>query len=144
MADTEWVKLLTAALGGGATVKALDILYQEVRRHFEDFKSAKRFVDQHLDPLLKSADELFGKLRSLADEDFKGLHGVNLDLNRIENHDFSSLMYLLAKFWAQIEIIRQEAVAIVKDVRGRRLQSFMDCLESRRVRIVDRISQRAV
>lgn len=128
------------------TVKLLDILYQEVRRHFERSQSAKRFVDEHLDPLLKAADELVGKLRSLADEDFKSLRDVNPDTDRIENHDFSSLLFLLAKLWANIEIIRQEglSVSIVKDIRGQRLQNFMNCMESRKVRIVDRISQRAV
>jgi hypothetical protein len=146
MADTEWFRLLTAAFGGGLIVKALDILYQEIRRLLERSQSARRFVDEHLDPLLKAGDELVGKLRSLAEEDFKPFRDVGFDLSRIDNHDFSGLLFLLARFWAQIEIIRQEglSVSIAKDVRGRRLQNFFDCLESRRVRIVDRISQRAV
>jgi hypothetical protein len=76
MADTEWFKLITAALGGGLTVKLFDIVYQEIRRHFDQSQSAKRFVDEHLDPLLKAADELVGKLRSLADDDFKELYDV--------------------------------------------------------------------
>jgi hypothetical protein len=142
----EWLKLLAAALGGGVTVKVLDILYQEFRRRSESSESAKRFVDEHLDPLLKAADELVGKLRSLADEDFKSLRDVNPGTDRIENNDFSSLIFLKAKLWANIEIVRHEglSVSIVKDVRGQRLQSFMACIESRGVRIVDRISQRAV
>lgn len=146
MADAEWIKLLTAALGGGLVVKALDILYQEIRLRSDRSQSAQRFVDEHLDPLLKAADELVGKLRSLADEDFRSLHHINPRTARIENHDFSSLLFLLAKLWANIEIIRHEglSVSIVEDVRGQRLQSFMDCIESRRIRIVDRISQRAV
>jgi hypothetical protein len=61
MADFEWLKLLTAALGGGITVKLLDITYQEMRRLLERSQSAKRFVDEHLDPLLKAADELVGE-----------------------------------------------------------------------------------
>lgn len=146
MADAEWIKLLVAAFGGGLTVKLLDILYQEIRRRSERSQSAQRFVDEHLDPLLKAADELVGKLRSLADEDFKSLRGINPRADRLENHDFSSLLFLLAKLWANIEIIRHEglSIAIVKDTRGQRLQNFMDCIESRKVRIVDRISQRAV
>jgi len=53
---------------------------------------------------------------------------------------------LFGRFWAQIEIIRQEGltVAITKDKRGAKLQNFLACLESRRVRIVDRTSQRAI
>jgi hypothetical protein len=146
--DADWFKLLTAALGGGFVVKLLDIMYQEVRRRSDRAQSGKRFVDEHLDPLLKTADEMVGKLRSLADEDFKSIHDVNPANPHVEgiaNLDFGSLLFLLVRLWANIEIIRQEglAVSIVKDVRGQRLQSFMDCIESRRVRIVDRISQRA-
>lgn len=127
-------------------MKLLDILYQEYCRWRGRSLSAERFVDEHLDPLLKAADELVGKLRSLANEDFKSLYHVNPDTEKIENHDFSSLLFLLAKLWANIEIIRHEglSVSLVEDERGQRLQNFMDCMESRKVRIVDRISQRAV
>jgi hypothetical protein len=70
---------------------------------------------------------------------------VKID-SSLANHEFSSLLFLFGRFWAQIEIIRQDgmSVAMGRDCRGARLQSFFDCLESRRVRIVDRILQRAV
>lgn len=146
MAETGWLHLLTAALGGGVTVKALDIVYQELRHRSERSRTAERFVDEHLDPLLKAADELVGKLRSLAESDFRELHDIEPSTNALESHDFSSLLYLFGRFWAQIEILRQEglSVALSEDKRGKQLQNFLACLESRRVRIVDRISQRAV
>jgi hypothetical protein len=55
-------------------------------------------------------------------------------------------MFLLARLWAHIEIIRQEGLSIAPDTdpRGAHLQSFLSCLESRQVRIVDRIAQRAI
>src|SRR5688572_28058923 len=122
--DAEWAKLLTAALGGGIVVKLLDILYQEVRRRLDNAQSSRRFVDEYLDPLLKAADEVVGKLRSLADEDFKSMHNISLDQERIDNHDVVSLLFLIARLWANIEIIRNEglSVSIIKDVRGQRLQ----------------------
>lgn len=143
---TEWFQLLAAALGGGFTVKVLDILYQEFRHRSDHSQSAKQFVDEHLDPLLKAADELMGKLRSLAESDFGKIHDVDPDADRFDSHDFSGLLFLFGRFWARIEIIRQEglSVALSQDERGKRLQNFLDCLESRRVRVVDRISQRAV
>ena len=146
MAETGWFELLAAALGGGITVKALDIAYQELRHRSERSRSAVRFVDEHLDPLLKAADELVGKLRSLAESDFRRLHDIPGDVDFLGSPDFSSLLYLFGRFWARIEILRQQglSVAMSRDERGKRLQSFLDCLESRRVRIVDRISQRAV
>lgn len=146
MDTDEWLRLLVAAIGGGLTVKLLDIGYQELRRRSESSEAARKFVDVHLDPLLKSADELVGKLVSLAGEDFRSLRDVEAKPDSTENNDFAGLIFLTAKFWANMEIIRREglSVSIVKDLRGRQLQRFMDCLESRGVRIVDRVSQRAV
>jgi len=117
-----------------------------VRRRRDKTQSVTKFVDERLDPLLKAADELVGKLHSLATEDFKTLAGRKLGLTPIADNDFGSLLYLFGRFWARIEIIRQEglSVAVSKDRRGAMLQGFLACLESRRVRIVDRISQRAV
>lgn len=146
MTNTGWFQLLTAALGGGLTVKALDILYQEFRQRKDRSLSATMFVDDHLDPLLKSADELVGKLRSLSESDFRKLYDIDPNAGTLESHDFSSLLFLYGKFWARIEIIRREgiSVAMSQDEKGKHLQNFLDCLESRRVRIVDRISQRAI
>ena len=109
-------------------------------------RSAKRFVDEHLAPLLKAADELVGKLRSLAERDFRPLRDIEPSAKALESSDFSNLLFLFGRFWARIEIIRQEglSVAMSQDERGKQLQDFLACLESRRVRIVDRISQRAV
>ena len=54
--------------------------------------------------------------------------------------------YLIARLSAQIEILRQQAlyVSISEDQRGRWLQQFLVCMESRGVRLIDRISQLAV
>ena len=127
-------------------MKALDILYQEFRGRSERSRTAKRFVDDHLDPLLKATDELVGKLRSLAESDFRELHDVDPGAEALESPDFSSLLYLFGKFWARVEILRREglSVSLGEDARGKQLQSFLDCLESQRVRIVDRITQRAI
>lgn len=98
MDTDEWLRLLAAALAGGLIVKFLDILYAEFRRRSERSEAAKRFVDEHLDPLLKAADELVGKLVSLAGEDFKSLRDVDPNVSRLENNDFVSLIFLMAKF----------------------------------------------
>jgi hypothetical protein len=64
----------------------------------------------------------------------------------IDNTDLGGLIFLIARFWAQIEIIKREglSVAITQDARGRRLENFLDCLESSRVRLIDRTTQRAI
>ena len=131
---------------GAFSAKGLEILYHYFSRRSERKITAKRFIDEHLDPLLKAADELVGKLLSLAHEDFKSIYDVDPLAGRIENRDFTSLTFLMVKLWANIEIIHREAlsVSIAKDIRGQRLQSFMNHIASRRTRLVDRISQRAV
>ena len=141
-----WGQLFAAALGGGVTVKLLDIAYQEFRHRMARNVSSIELVDQHLGPLLKAADELVGKLRSLAEADFKPVYRVKLDEKCLEHREFASLLYLFGRFWARIELLRQNGllVSLGKDPRGAQLQHFLDCLESRRVRIVDRILQRAV
>jgi hypothetical protein len=146
MSDMSWGQLFVAALGGGLTVKVLDIAYQEFRHRKARSLTAEEFVDQHLGPLLKTADELVGKLRSLAEVDFKPVHRVEPDEKCLSNHEFASLLYLFGRFWARVELVRHKglSVSMGKEKRGAELQHFLDCLESRRIRIVDRILQRAV
>ena len=78
----DWLSPLVAGVLGGLIVKVFDIAYQEFRRRSESSEAAKRFVDEHLDPLLKAADELVGKLLSLAREDFKSFQGEVAPENR--------------------------------------------------------------
>jgi hypothetical protein len=151
MPEIGWSELILAAFGGGFAVKFIEIAYQEIRDRKDhkklaeqDKKLAEQFVDAHLDPLLKAADELVGKLRSLAENDYKKIYSL---IGTPElTQDFNSLLYLIATFWARIEIIRTEglSVSMGQDSRGKQLLNFLDCIESRRIRIVDRASQRAI
>jgi len=141
-----WLSLFSAAFSGAVVAKTFEIIYTEVRRRADRKQSAAKFLDSHIDPLLKAADEVVGKLHSLATEDFKSLTGRNLTLVKLDDNDFGSLLFLFARLWAHVEIIRQEglSIALGTDPRGAQLQGFLSCLESRQVRIVDRIAQRAV
>ena len=60
MPDAAWRDLLAAALGGRLVVKALDIAYLEYQGRKQRTWTARKFVDQNLDPLLKAGDELVG------------------------------------------------------------------------------------
>jgi hypothetical protein len=141
-----WLDLFGAALGGGLTVKVLDIVYQEIRHRSDRKREATQFVDKHLDPLLKTTDELVGKLRSLAEKNFSEVQKIGADGKLSESSHFASLIYLFGCFWAQVELLRREGLSVElgRDKRGKRLQDFLDCLTSRRVRIIDRTAQRAV
>jgi hypothetical protein len=138
--EFHWWQAILAGLGGGSIVKAVDIIYLEVRRRLEGSTTATRFVDEHLDPLLKATDELVGKLLALGKEDFLSLRGLEANAQPADSNELGGLLFLFARFWAQIEIIKREglSVAISQDERGRRLENFLDCLESTRVRLVDR------
>ena len=144
--EIPWSQIFAVAFSAAVIVKVLDIIYQEYARGRNTKRTARDFVDANLDPLLKAADELTGKLRALAEADFKTLHHVTVDECGFENRDFASLIYLFGCFWARIEHIRVAgmSVAMASDPRGAQLQSFFDCLELRRVRMIDRILQRAI
>ncbi len=144
MADQNWLSLFGAALGGGVTVKLLDIFYQEYRSWRANHADNAKTVDERLEPLLRAADELVGKLRSLAEQDFIPIKGA--DPMNMEDVGFSSLVFLFLQFWSEVEIVRFRGLssAVARSQRGRQTQAFLTCLESRRVRLIDRMSQRAL
>lgn len=143
--EISWMQLAGLALGSSVLVKVLDIGYLEVNRWRERKKATKQFHDDQVVPLIKAADELFGKLHTLAEKDFKPIHGVVLDETCLHNREFASLVYLFGTFWARVEAVRaiqSSSSAANKD--GKKLGQFFDCLESPKVRIVETIQQRAV
>jgi len=145
MSGLSWGDLLATAVGGGLSVKLLDIGYHALSARFGRRRSARAVVDLHLDPILKAADEIVGKMRSLAEEDFSSLIRLSRRDERPE-YRVLVLLYLLANFWARIELLRRDAigVSIQAHPTGKRLKQFMDCMESRRVRLVERAIQRAI
>lgn len=144
MTDASWLALLAAALGGGATVKFIEIVYDQFRRWTDRREGDAKVVDRNLEPLLRAADELVGKLRSLGEQDFVPLR--NLQHDGLEDEGFASVVYLFVQFWSEVEIVRSRglSVDVARSKRGRQTQSFFRCLESRKLRLIDRISQRAI
>jgi hypothetical protein len=139
-----WWELFTAAAGGGAAFKVFEIGYREARDWFADRSKSTKLIEANLEPLLKACDELVGKLRSLAEKDFLPLR--NAECEGLDDHDFASVVYLFVQFWAWVEIIRLQSFDrdMGRSKTGKQLTAFSDCLESRRVRLIDRMSQRAV
>ncbi|MCH7780246.1 MAG: hypothetical protein IH848_05310, partial [Acidobacteria bacterium] len=147
-----WFKLIALATTSGLLGGLFGELWREllgwIRRRAEAKTRAKEIVHEHMDPILKSADELLGKLRSLAQEDFRDFRRLppetSADLHSFVN--LGSVFYLFANFWARLEILRKEGlyVNLNKDPRGKKLMQFLHCLESTRVRVVDRAWQRAI
>lgn len=147
----EWLAHVVAYVSGMVTLPALSRvfggLFAEARSHWSGVLAARRVIGHQLDPLLKSADELHGKLRSLAEEDFadfKGLPKTDLSLSQLV--DLCSTLYLFAQFWARLEILRRESfhAELSATKEGDLLLKFLRSLESRRIRLVDRAWQRAI
>lgn len=144
MADGSWLPLLAAALGGGATVKVIEIFYDQFARWRDRREGDAKVVDRNVEPLLRATDELVGKLRSLGEQDFLPLREVEHD--GLGHEGFASVVYLFVQFWSEVEIVRQRGLFgdVARSKRGRLTQSFFRCLESRKLRLIDRISQRAI
>jgi len=144
----EWVTWVGTFLGGVVATKVFeklaDFFHEEIKarrsRKLDDADTA----DRSLEPLLRSCDELAGKLRSLAEKDFIPIHQTQQ--NPLDDLGFSSLIYLFVQFWSEVEIVRFKGLStrVARTERGNRTQAFLRCLESRRVRLIDRISQRAI
>lgn len=144
MADQGWLALFTAALGGGVTIKVLEIVYQEYRSWKIGRSDIAKTVDTSLEPILRAADELVGKLRSLAEQDFIPIRDARVD--DLDDAGFASVVYLFVQFWSEVELVRFRGLStsVARSTRGKQTQAFLNCLESRRVRLIDRISQRAL
>lgn len=130
-------------LSGGLFVKVVELGTQFGRDHLTRRQTEKTFINDHLGPLLKEADEVCGKLRAEADRDFKGLVAQIDGLVPIETVGFA---YLIARLWGRIELFRRASLNTVigKDQRGKKLQQLLNCMESQRVRLVPRLAQRAI
>ena len=143
MSEQFWT-LLTAAVGGGFFVEVFKLAFGEGRSWLARRNSDAETIVTNLEPMLKASDELVGKLTSLGRSDF-------LVLRRSPSKDLSDDEYVLVaflfiQFWARLELFRIDFYdnKLGDSDTGRRLSKFYDCLESRDVRIVDRIYQRAL
>lgn len=147
----EWLAGLVAYLSGMITLPVLGrvfgSVFAEARSQWSSTLAARRVITRQLDPLLKSADELHGKLRSLAEEDFVDFKDLpEADLSLAQQVNLCSTLYLFAQFWARLEVLRRESfhAELSATKNGSLLLKFLRSLESRRIRLVDRAWQRAI
>jgi hypothetical protein len=142
-----WGSWAISAGVGASALKGFQYLYGEWRHSRQMRESARQIIDQHLDPILKAADDLVGKLQSVAAHDFQEFRRMPNPADGIAaNIELTNILYLFGQFWSRIQILRQEAlyVNLSADPRGERLRSFLEMLERRGIGIVDRPYQRAM
>jgi hypothetical protein len=121
-------------------------LVAEAWRFLREQRDARRVVALQLDPLLKAADELYGKVLALAKEDFTEFRDRSDGSTPGDVVDLCSTLYLFSQLWARLEILRRESfhAELARDKRGARILKFVHTLESKQVRLVDRGWQRAI
>jgi len=131
---------------GGAVWEGVKFFYPEIKRYFESKRLATNAFYKNLDPILKSASELYGKLESLAKEDFSTFTNPanSNSVDTIQNRKY--VYYLFSQFWAQLEHLRLESqyTALSKIEKGNQLLRFIETFESRKFRILDRSMQRII
>src|SRR5260221_11062885 len=89
---------------------AASSIFSELLRRRRSAKAARQLIAKHLDPVLKATDELQGKLRSLAEEDFSEFRNIPArDIKSADAVNLCGTLYLFAQFWARLEILRREA-----------------------------------
>jgi hypothetical protein len=137
---------LLSAVTGGALWEGFKFLYPEVKRKIDTYKEANDLLFKSIDPLLKAADELYGKLWSLAKEDFATIINKENSISRNPEHNLQYIQYLFAQFWANLEYIRiqNQYTSLSRIKKGRQLIRYIETFESRHFRILDRSVQRII
>ena len=143
-----WFDLFAAAFLGALAVKLLDFFYDQYRQRADDSRSAKKLINKHLDPILKSADELVGKIYSLAKSDFKGIRKTfsSAELSNEESIPRLNILYLFGHFWCWTQILRIEGVYVnlSSTEKGEHLLLFLKALEASKTQLLDRAWQRGI
>ena len=141
-----WLSTLLTLVSGSAAWEGIKFFYPNISREIKAYKEAHKNLYESIDPILKAADELYGKLISIVSEDFSTFtnrgssKSKDIDLNR------KYVYYLFSQFLAQLEYIRMKSQysSISKIRKGRELLKFIETYESRTFRLVDRSIQRMI
>ncbi|MGV1012940.1 MAG: hypothetical protein ACOYBS_10870 [Flavobacterium sp.] len=140
------IKSIIALVTGGALWEAFKFFYPDLIRPVTLRIAAKKTFYENLDPILKSASELYGKLESLAKEDFSTFINPKNSNSQNPGHNSKYIFYLFAQFWAQLEYLRLESQynSLSKINKGKQLLRFIETIESRKYRLLDRSIQRII
>jgi hypothetical protein len=141
------LKPLLTLLSGGALWELIKFISPDIKKWISDKKNSKKLILDFIDPLLKSGDELIGKIHSLAKTDFKDAYTVSL--NNSSNElliERIYLLYLFCCFWGRIALIRQTTnfSSVSKSKVGNKFLKFLSTFESKKNRLISRASQRVI
>lgn len=139
----EVYKYLISVFSGGVILEVIKLFYPDLRKFFSQKIEAKKLLNKHTDSILKAADELFGKIQSLARDDFQMF--TKYDQEKDEMNKIY-VLYLFANFWARLGILKQESnfISLGRVKKGKQLLCFTTAYEAKRNRILERSYQRAI
>jgi len=139
----EAFKYIISIISGGILLEIIKLLYPDFKKIFSGRINAKNVFNKHSDSILKSADELFGKIYSLAREDFQTFTKYNQETDEMNK---IYIMYLFASFWASLGILKKESsyIHLARIKKGKRLLNFVTSYEAKKNRILERSYQRAI
>jgi len=142
----EYLKAIFSIISGGILWEGFKFFYPDIKKIFCHRIDAKNTLYENLDSILKSASELLGKLESLAKEDFATFVNQSNSNSINPEHNKKYIIYLFAQFWAQLEYVRLKSQynSLAKIKKGKELLAFIDTIESRDFRIIDRSIQRII
>lgn len=140
------LKTIITFITGGAAWEGFKFIYPEIKRKISKRTEAHKILYKNLDPILKAADELYGKLESLAKEDFSTFTNPQHSISSNTIHNKKYIYYLFSQFWAQLEFLRlQSQYTDLSQIKaGKQLLRFIETIESRKFRILDRSLQRII
>ncbi len=135
-----------AFLSGGAALQLLKIFWPDIKKPVVERIEAKKSFYNGVAPLLRVSSELYGKMESLAKEDFSSFINPKNSNSKDPEHNKLYFYFLLAQFWAHLEYIRLESqyISLSKIKKGKELLRFIDTAEARNYRIIDRSIQRII
>lgn len=140
------IQPLLALITGGALWEGFKFIYPEIKRPIISRIEARKSFYQSIDPILKSASELYGKLLSLAKEDFATFINQQNSTSNDPDQNKKYIYYLFAQFWGQLEYVRlqNQYISLSKITKGKHLLKFIETFEARKYRILDRSLQRVI
>jgi chaperonin cofactor prefoldin len=142
----ELLETIATIITGAGIWEVIKLFYPDLKHFFSSRITAKKTFYENLDPILKSASELYGKLESLAKEDFSSFINTQNSNSKNPEHNQKYVLFLFSQFWAQLEYLRLESqyTSLSKNRAGNQLIRFIETIESRKYRVLDRSIQRII
>lgn len=96
-----------SAISGTVIWEGVKFIFPEIQKSIKDRRDARKIIIENIDPLLKSADELLGKIHSLAKSDFKDYELLYQQNTPEARSEILYTLYLFSAFYARLSIIRK-------------------------------------